>query len=166
MDLKEIKSIVELMKRSGITEFELEEEGFKLRLCRSKGDTTTVVTAGSHPPFPIPTAVDHSAMSSHTLQPQSAPAISTANEPKNEPSNDDLFIKSPLVGTFYQSPSPESPPFVDNGSSVNKDTVVCIIEAMKVMNEIQAELDGVIEKVLVKNGEAIEFGQPLFKIKK
>ena len=142
------------MKRSELSEFEFEEDGFKLRLSRQS----------TQPSAPIVQAVAHPAPG--VAAPAEAVASSVAPaEAKNEDPNVET-IKSPMVGTFYQAPSPESPNFVEVGSKVNADSVVCIIEAMKVMNEIQAEIKGTITEILVEDGEAIEYGQPLFKYKK
>lgn len=154
MDLKAIKQIVDLMKRSDLCEFEIEEEGFKLRICRGKGEQPTVV-AGTTPPFSMP-----------VIEQAAAAAAANPGAAKPEEDANADYIKSPMVGTFYRSPSPESPPFVEEGAKVKADTVVCIVEAMKVMNEIQAEISGTIVEVLVENGSSIEFGQPLFKVKK
>ena len=155
MDLKEIKQIVDLMKRSGLTEFSIEEKDLKLRLCReeSKPATQTVqVAAAPAPVVAAPTV--------------SAPLPSaTAAAPEKAQESTGPVIKSPMVGTFYRAPSPDSKSFVDIGSTVKADSTVCIIEAMKVMNEIQAELSGTITEILVENGEAVEYGQPLFRIK-
>ncbi len=140
MDIKDIKQIVDLMKRSDLTEFEIEEEGLKLRICRSGR-----VVVGNHTPAPAP-----------------VPAPVAAAAPAEVPGK---VIKSPMVGTFYSAPSPESPPFVKAGDDVTEDSTVCIIEAMKVMNEIKAEISGKIAEVLVKNGQSVEFGQPLFRVK-
>ena len=139
------------MKRSDISEFEFEEEGFKLRLSSKGADSPQIiqaVPAGQTPaPFPVAT-----------------PATGEADAIPVEEKGISI-IKSPMVGTFYSAASPESPAFVKVGSKVSNDSVVCIIEAMKVMNEIQAEMIGTISELLVENGEAIEYGQPLFKIK-
>ena len=153
MDLKVIKQVVELMKRSEISEFEIEEEGFKLRLSRKNGETHIVQAA----PMVAP-----------TVAPATHPEATTAPaEPAKPPAEDpDVFvIKSPMVGTFYSASSPESPPFAKIGDKVTTDSIVCIIEAMKVMNEIHAETTGTIIEVLVENSEAVEYGQPLFKVK-
>ncbi len=151
MDIKLIKQVVDLMKRSDISEFEFEEDGFKLRLSSKGADGPQIiqtVPAGQTPaPFPVAT-------------PPTGEAVATPLEEKGI-----SISKSPLVGTFYSAASPESPAFVKIGSKVSNDSVVCIIEAMKVMNEIQAEMSGTISELLVENGEAIEYGQPLFKIK-
>ncbi len=153
MDIKLIKQVVDLMKRSELAEFEFEEEGFKLRLSRQNGDVQPQIIhaapPAAHPPAaPQPT--------------QSEPAESPA---KPEEEAGISVIKSPMVGTFYRAASPESPPFTDVGKKVGVDSIVCIIEAMKVMNEIQAEVGGTITEVLIENGESVEYGQPLFKIK-
>lgn len=153
MDLEEIKQIIALMKRNELTEFELEREGSKIRIKRGPNgaaqfDTLPVVALPA-PAGPVAAA------------PAAAVPASKAETPA-----DTVEIKSPMVGTFYQAPSPEAAPFVEAGAAVAEDTVVCIIEAMKVMNEIKAEIKGVIAEVLVENGKAVEFGQPLFRVRK
>lgn len=145
MDLKAIKQVVELMKRSELSEFEIEEEGFKLRLCRKNGDTQIVHAA------PLASAPLVAAAPLAAVAPVEEKGIS--------------IVKSPMVGTFYTSASPESPAFAKIGTKVGADSIVCIIEAMKVMNEIQSELSGTITEVLIEDGEAVEYGQPLFKVK-
>lgn len=155
MDLKAIKQVVELMKRSEISEFEIEEEGFKLRLSRKNGETQIVQ---AHPVTAAP-------VMPATPPVTPTPSDGAASPPPAEDPNV-IVIKSPMVGTFYRASSPESPPFVKLGDMVATDSVVCIIEAMKVMNEINAEATGAITEVLVENGDAVEYGQPLFKVKK
>jgi len=158
LDLKEIKQIIDLMKRSDLTEFEIEEQGLKLRICRDLaarnghgGDTLA--------PFPYVVAPEAPA-------PVAAPAPPAPPAPKaEEPAKDEVIIKSPMVGTFYRSPSPDSPVFVNVDSVVGPESVVCIIEAMKVMNEIQAEVSGRIIETIAENGSTVEYGQPLFKVK-
>jgi len=149
LDLKAIKQVVELMKRSELSEFEIEEEGFKLRLCRKNGDTQ-IVHAAPLAAAPAPAAAS-----------VGAPAAAAAPVEEKGIS----VVKSPMVGTFYTSSSPESPAFATVGTKVGADSIVCIIEAMKVMNEIQSEISGTITEVLIENGEAVEYGQPLFKVK-
>ncbi|MFQ3226312.1 MAG: acetyl-CoA carboxylase biotin carboxyl carrier protein [Lentimonas sp.] len=148
MDLKAIKQVIEMMKRSEISEFEIEEEGFKLRLSRKNGETQIIQAAAPLAAAPAPVAV--------------AP-LAAAVAPVEEVGIS--IIKSPMVGTFYTAASPESPIFAKIGTKVGADSTVCIIEAMKVMNEIQAEISGTITEVLIENGEAVEYGQPLFKVK-
>lgn len=154
MDLKDIKAIIDLMKKNSVSEFELEKQDFKIRLKRGMNGGGVLV---AQPDEGQPT-VTYSA-SPATLPATvstAAPAALASNEPE---------IKSPMIGTFYRSPSPESGAYVEVGSEVNPDTVVCIIEAMKVMNEIKAEVKGVITQVLVESAKPVEFGQPLFKIR-
>lgn len=153
MDLKAIKQVVELMKRSELSEFELEEEGFKLRLTRKGNEAPQVIQAVAAPAAqPLANAAPAAVPAATESTPAEDPNLST--------------ITSPMVGTFYSAASPESPSFVKVGQKTDADTVVCIIEAMKVMNEIQAELSGTIVECLVENGQAVEYGQPLFKVKK
>jgi acetyl-CoA carboxylase biotin carboxyl carrier protein len=154
MDLKDIKAIVDLMKKNSISEFELEKgEEFKIRLKRSaNGHGSDEISMPMYlpPGTPVPTQ-----MATATPGPQAA-APAASNE---------IEIKSPMVGTFYRAPSPEAGNYVEIGAEVHPDTVVCIIEAMKVMNEIKGEVRGVITQVLVENAKPVEFGQPLFKIR-
>lgn len=152
MELKEIKAIIDLMKKNDLAVFKLEKEGFKLELEAQRPVAPIVTAAPSHPVTPA-TAVAPIAASP---APASAPAAETKREFKE--------IVSPMVGTFYRAPSPESAPYVQAGQDVDEETVVCIIEAMKVMNEIKAEMRGVIAEVLVENGTPVQFGQPLFRI--
>lgn len=154
MDLKTIKQVIDLMKRSELSEFEFEEDGFKLRLSRQSANSATPIIQSIAPATPVAAA---------PVAPASAAAPATMD--KAEDPNVET-IKSPMVGTFYRAPSPDSPNFTEVGNNVNPDSIVCIIEAMKVMNEIQAEVKGTITEVLVEDGDAIEYGQPLFKYKK
>jgi acetyl-CoA carboxylase biotin carboxyl carrier protein len=160
LDLKQIKQIIELMKRSELTEFAVEEEGFKLKIRRGPNGTPLVSAGrGSNSPFPPSEVTSHNLVVGTGLSSiQSAP-----EEPKEEVGVG--FIKSPMVGTFYRAASPESQPFAETGVKVIENSVVCIIEAMKIMNEIQAETKGIVLEVLVENGQPVEYGQKLFKIK-
>ena len=160
MELKQIKQIIDLMKRSELTEFAIEEEGFKLKIRRGSNGLPLVTSShSSNPPF-APSAGE-SAPSSGTAPatPTAAPAAPAGEEAGVS------YIKSPMVGTFYRAASPESKPFAEIGLKVVENTPVCIIEAMKIMNEIQAEVKGTILEVLVENGQPVEYGQRLFKIK-
>lgn len=155
MDIKEIKAIVDLMKRSGLTEFQLEEDAFKLRICRKSGEVQTIYQTTTPAPFPVGAAMQQvPANQQHTAPVEPAPV--EVDESK--------LIKSPMVGTFYTSPSPESPPFVKVGDTVAAETVICIVEAMKVMNEIKSEIKGKIAEILVENGDSVEYGQALFRM--
>jgi len=155
VDLKDIKAIIDLMKKNSITEFEMEKEGFKIRLKRGVNGTLTVTPTedGQAMAYPIQSSAPVAALMPTSLQ-ASPPVVSS-----------EIEITSPMVGTFYRAPSPESAPYVDVGADLNSETVVCIIEAMKVMNEIKSEVKGVISQVLAENGKPVEFGQPLFKVR-
>jgi acetyl-CoA carboxylase biotin carboxyl carrier protein len=159
MDLKEIKSVIDLMTKNGLSEFELEKGDFKLRVKRGPGgewSAATAPTAGSqvgHHHAPV-------AAFAPGPVPLVAPALGFSGAPSSHPQ-----IVSPMVGTFYLSPSPDSPPYITVGQEVQEDTVVCIIEAMKVMNEIKAETVGIIVEILAQNGKPVEFGKPLFAVR-
>jgi acetyl-CoA carboxylase biotin carboxyl carrier protein len=152
VDLKDIKAIIDLMKKNSVSEFELEkQDDFKIKLKRgTNGGGGTV-----YEDAPVMTYLAPTAIAAPSATP-AAPVISASSE---------VEIKSPMIGTFYRSPSPESGSYVEIGTEVNPDTVVCIIEAMKVMNEIKAEAKGVITQVLVDNAKPVEFGQPMFKLR-
>lgn len=155
MDIKDIKRVIELMKENELSEFELAEEGFRITIRRKvAGGDAQVVVAQPSAPMMIQAPVAAAAAPAPAAVPAAAPAA---------PSNL-VEIKSPMVGTFYRSSSPEAEPFVGIGKDVDDETVVCIVEAMKVMNEIKAEVKGVIRKVLVENATPVEFGQPLFLV--
>jgi len=162
LDLKQIKLIIDLMKRSDLTEFEVEEEGFKIKIKRGPGEQTPAVAYSAHPFAPAPEPARAPAPAAPAAAPApaaSAPAAAASDE------TGFVYVKSPMVGTFYRSPSPDSPPFADVGTKVEEKGVVCIIEAMKIMNEIQAEVKGTVVEVLVENGQPVEYGQRLFKVK-
>src|SRR5579883_2810332 len=141
------------MKKNSIAEFELERQDFKIKLKR--GGNGVVSTAQYEEPQMVAYAPTPAAL---TL-----PGAALAPAPVQ--SSSEMEIKSPMIGTFYRAPSPEAANYIEVGMEVNPDTVVCIIEAMKVMNEIKAEAKGVITQVLVENAKPVEFGQPLFKIR-
>ena len=153
VDLKDIKAIIDLMKKNAISEFELERQDFKIKLKRglNGGPAASGYEDGQSAGYPpTPGAMVQSVSAALPAPPQASP---------------ESEIKSPMIGTFYRSPSPEAAPYVEIGSEVNPDTVVCIIEAMKVMNEIKAEAKGILTQALVENSKPVEFGQPLFKIR-
>ena len=157
MDLKDIKAIIDLMKKNSVSEFELEKEDFKIKLKRSpNGGAATAVT---YEDAPVVAYAPPSTITSATPVGSPGPATpSTSGPPEQE-------IKSPMIGTFYRAPSPEAGPYVEVGTEVSPETVVCIIEAMKVMNEIKAEVKGIVTHILVENAKPVEFGQPLFRIR-
>ncbi len=148
-DLKEIKAIIDLMKKNDLSVFEIEKDGFRLKL--QKGPTAE--TAAVAPPAAAPSKT------------ATTTSETTPSAPKSVESPLMREIASPMVGTFYRSGSPDGPPFVDIGKTVTEDTVVCIIEAMKVMNEIKAETSGVIAEVVAENGKPVQFGQVLFRVR-
>jgi acetyl-CoA carboxylase biotin carboxyl carrier protein len=150
-DVKEIKSIIDLMKKHDLSVFEMEKEGFRLKLQRGGSAPHAPALAPAMPGGPAKTAG-----AGTEPPPPAAKAIETV--PMKE-------IVSPMVGTFYRAASPDAPAFVEVGKPVTEETVVCIIEAMKVMNEIKAETSGVIAEVVAENGKPVQFGQALFKVR-
>ncbi len=148
------------MKRSELSEFEFEEEGFKIKIKRGSGGQPIISSApASAHPFPAAVTSADTSASTRPVAAATPGASAGADE------TGFTYVKSPMVGTFYRSPSPENPSFVENGSKVDEKTAVCIIEAMKIMNEIQAETKGTVVEVLVENGQPVEYGQRLFKVK-
>lgn len=156
MDLKEIKAIIDLMKKNSLAEFELEEKDFKIKLKRPIGAAVA----------PVGTMVDDPELTAFApLSRQAAAHAAATTVGGSSATSADAEIKSPMIGTFYRTPTPDAAPYVDVGVEVGPETVVCIIEAMKVMNEIKAEQRGIITAVLAENTKPVEFGQPLFKIR-
>jgi acetyl-CoA carboxylase biotin carboxyl carrier protein len=154
LELKDIKAVIDLMKKNDLSVFEMEKDGFKLKLQKGAGDQTVFAPPANGLPASAPPAV--------------APAfVSPAAPPvqETEKSGSGREIASPMVGTFYRAASPESPPFVEVGKEVTEETVVCIIEAMKVMNEIKAETKGVIAEIVAESGKPVQFGQVLFRLR-
>ena len=148
------------MKRSELTEFEVEEEGFKIKIKRGLGDQPVVNQQYSIQPLQQNVLPSDQGNRSTPPLPVAAPIPAAINDDAGF-----TYIKSPMVGTFYRSASPDSPPFADLNTKVDEKSVACIIEAMKIMNEIQAETKGSIVEVLVENGQPVEYGQRLFKVK-
>ena len=151
MELKDIKAIIDLMKKNDLSVFEMEKDGFRLKLQKGAGEQTLFAAPSVPQMIAVPAAAGTAAEAGPVT---SAPAGAATKE-----------ITSPMVGTFYRAASPEAPPCVDVGREVNEDTVVCIIEAMKVMNEIKAEVSGVIAEVVAENGKPVQFGQALFRVR-
>lgn len=169
LNMDELRDLVQLIAEHGFTDFELEREGFRVRLRR---ELAPQIQAQPFAPQPATQGATDAGMASATTAHVTG-AMATATTPhpgaaaEAAASEDDglHIINSPIVGTFYRSPSPTSEPFVRIGSRVEPDSVVCIIEAMKLMNEIQAETVGEVVKIYVENGQPVEYGQPLFGIK-
>jgi acetyl-CoA carboxylase biotin carboxyl carrier protein len=185
LNMEELRELVELIAEHGFTEFELEREGFRVRLGRDLSSQQPPMASAVSPVMQTPTQATRqtpatTASASQSAGSAAAQGSGTATPPADTseegapaaaattPSEDEglHIINSPIVGTFYRSPSPTAEPFVRLGSHINADTVVCIIEAMKLMNEIQAETSGEVVKIYVENGQPVEYGQPLFGIKK
>jgi acetyl-CoA carboxylase biotin carboxyl carrier protein len=161
MDLAEIRKILDMMREHELSEFELEREGVTLRLKKqSAAHWTGPVTPVPHVPFVNNPAAGPLPAAPAAAVTQAEPVAATSSEDV-----DLAIVKSPIVGTFYRAAEPDAPPFVDTGHTVRKGQVLCIIEAMKLMNEIESEVDGTVEEVLVENAKPVEYGQPLFKIK-
>ena len=148
MDLTDLKGIISLMQRTDLTELEIEVQDLKLRLARPNANTQTALTQ-----IPV------------TQLPPTPAATEKINTNENlQAKNDQNLFKSPMVGTFYRKPGPEEPSYVEVGSKVKTGDILCIIEAMKVMNEIKADTNGTIDEILHEDGDAVEYGQPLFRI--
>jgi acetyl-CoA carboxylase biotin carboxyl carrier protein len=155
MELKDIKAIIDLMRKNDLSVFEMEKDGFRLKL--QKGPSEQPISM-----VPVPV---------HSAPPSMTPGASTSvggTQSTQGPTETRVPLRdivSPMVGTFYRAASPDAPPFVDVGKEVTEDSVVCIIEAMKVMNEIKAETTGVIAEVVAENGKPVQFGQVLYRVR-
>lgn len=150
MDLRKLKTLIDLVEGSGIAELEISEGEERVRITRTVATAQQIYTAAPQP------AAAH---------PAAAPVVAqAAAEPVKAAAPEGHIVKSPMVGTFYRSASPGAKPFVDVGQTVNNGDTLCIIEAMKLLNEIDADAGGVIKSILVENGQPVEFGQPLFVI--
>ena len=154
MDIKEIRSLIDLMKKNGVAVFKMEKEGVKITR-KTSGAPGSPQYISTQPlvqwsePAAQPVAITDAAPAS----------------PAAAPASGGIEVKSPMVGTFYGSPSPESPAFISVGQEITPDTVVCIIEAMKVMNEVKAEVSGTVTEICAENGKPVQFGQALFRLK-
>ncbi|MEN3329625.1 MAG: acetyl-CoA carboxylase biotin carboxyl carrier protein [Acidobacteriota bacterium] len=157
VNLEELRELIDLLRENGLAELELENEGFRVRLRRESERAETAPVASVPPPAPVAPA--------HAPAAASGPSHPGTQATTAAAQDQDLhIIQSPIVGTFYRSASPTAEPFIKIGSNVEPDTVVCIIEAMKLMNEIQSEMSGEVVKIYVENGQPVEYGQPLFGI--
>jgi acetyl-CoA carboxylase biotin carboxyl carrier protein len=160
-NLNDLQKLLELLGRFEVSEFEIESEGVKIRIAKGRA----FGAPGGLAVLPAATGISMAPVAAGNSPPAAASGAPTSRVEVDEslPANIKI-IKSPMVGTFYRAPSPESDPFVQVGDRIEDDAVLCIIEAMKVMNEIPAGVAGVVKEILVKNGESVEFGQPLFHI--
>jgi acetyl-CoA carboxylase biotin carboxyl carrier protein len=166
VNMDELRELIALIQENGFAEFELEREGFRIHVRRDFAGPEAI--PGSVGPYPTTAAAAPlEGAGARAVKPSPTPDHPGARAETAALEDQDLYmIPSPIVGTFYRSASPNSEPFVKIGSSVEPDSVVCIIEAMKLMNEIQAETSGEVVKIYVENGQPVEYGQPLFGIKR
>ena len=154
MDLRKLKKLIDLVQESGIGEIEITEGEEKVRICRqAPGVAPMMMAAPGMQPMQYAAGAGMPAAA-----PAAAPAPAAPPEPKGHQ------LKSPMVGTFYRAPSPGAPPFIEVGQQVTKGQTLCIIEAMKLLNEIESDVSGTIKAILVENGQPVEYGQPLFLI--
>lgn len=160
MELKEIRQIIKMVESSNINEFELEENGTKIRIIKNTDKNASSVS-------------DVQVVATPTIQPQIVPKSKTDDndipadtETENKSADNIVEVRSPMVGTFYRAPSPDADPYVEIGQSVSVGQTLCIVEAMKLMNEIECEISGKIVKILVENAQPVEYNQPLFLIEK
>lgn len=172
LNMDELRDLVRLIADHGLTDFELEREGFRVRLRRDHTPQASAAPqaqgAATQPHGPAPSPASHASGGAGQSTAHAVATPHPGSQAEMAASEDEglHIITSPIVGTFYRAASPTSEPFVRLGSNVDPDTVVCIIEAMKLMNEIQAETSGEVVKIYVENGQPVEYGQPLFGIKK
>ena len=152
MDLRKLKKLIDLVQESGISELELTEGEEKVKICRSNSETSQ------------PQIIQAQPKELSTQEPAKSQEQVTGKESANNLSIEEKTVNSPMVGTFYRAASPDAAPFVDVGAKVKKGDILCIVEAMKLLNEIECDQDGTIEKILVENGQPVKFGEPLFVI--
>ena len=149
MKIKEIQEIINFIKKSDLDDVSIETENIKIRVKKNNGNITTI-----EQPKVVKTEI----------QPQAPPAENKVSEEKKEKTSNNIIIKSPMIGTFYRSPNPESDPFISEGDTIKPGQTICIIEAMKLFNEIESEVTGKVVKVLANDSSPVEFDQPLFEI--
>ena len=150
MDLRKLKKLIDLVEESGIAELEITEGEEKVRIAKASTGNQTILTGGY--------------MSAHQPAPAQAAAVPAAAIVPPTLEQEGHVVKSPMVGTFYRSPSPGAPSFVEVGQSVTEGQTLCIIEAMKLLNEIESDVTGTVKRILVENGQPVEYGQPLFLV--
>ncbi|MEH7224824.1 acetyl-CoA carboxylase biotin carboxyl carrier protein [Bacillus sp. JJ1566] len=164
LKIQELRELIKLVNDSNIDEFSFESEGSKIKMKKNKETIVpTVVESKVQAQSVAPVVTEVAVPAAQPVQPQAKPAAPVAAEPTVD---ENLHkIVSPMVGTFYSSPSPDADVYVQKGDKVKEDSVVCIVEAMKLFNEIEAEVNGEIVEILVENGQLVEYGQPLFLVK-
>ena len=149
MKIKEIQEIINFIKKSDLDDVSIETENIKIRVKKNNGNFTTI---------------EQPKLVKTEIQPQAPPVENKVSEEKKEKISNNIIIKSPMIGTFYRSPNPESDPFVSEGDSIKVGQTICIVEAMKLFNDIESEVSGKIVKILVDDNSPIEFDQPLFEV--
>ena len=149
MKIKEIQEIINFIKKSDLDDVSIETENIKIRVKKNNGNITTI-----EQPKVVKTEI----------QPQTPPVENKTSEERNEITSNNIIIKSPMIGTFYRSPNPESDPFVNEGDSIKVGQTICIVEAMKLFNDIESEVSGKIVKILVDDNSPVEYDQPLFEV--
>ena len=166
MDLKELKEILQILEEKEITDFELEEEGMKLRIRKGSAPSANHASAPIGAPL-VATVLPSLGVPVPAAAPLAPPAPASAATAPSAPEEEAgvTVVKSPIVGTFYRTPDPSAPPFVDVGDRIRVGQVLCIIEAMKLMNEIEAEVAGELVKVHRESGQPVQYGEPLFSIR-
>jgi len=157
LDPKEIRELIELVSRSEFSKFEMEREGFKIKMIKQSGEATPVVNVSAVAPQALNAAA--------VVPAESAVAGGEAGAASTATADGLVELSSPIVGTFYRAPSPDAPPFVEVGSKVRKGQTMCIVEAMKVMNEIESEIDAEVVEAPLANGQPVEFGEVLFRLR-
>jgi acetyl-CoA carboxylase biotin carboxyl carrier protein len=169
MTFEEIKQLLEIVREHELSEFELERDDFKIRIRRQSGAQVVTLAAPAAPAapgaLPVVTAVAAAAPLTQAPAPTGAAANGAAPSVEDESEIEFAVVKSPIVGTFYRSPDPDAPSFVEIGDTIRKNQVLCIIEAMKLMNEITSEYEGEIVKCYVENGQPVQYGERLFAIR-
>lgn len=166
LKVQEIREIIKLIDQSSIAEFNYESNGTSVSLKKGTNGAETVVNEASQVTETAALQIQSVPAQEKAIEKQEAEIVEEKQEVKAENNDFDFEIVSPMVGTFYEAPSPEDDPYVSVGSIVDSNSIVCIVEAMKLFNEIEAEVSGEIVEVLVENGELVEYGQPLFRVKK
>jgi len=163
MDIKEIQSLIKFVAKSGASEVKLEMEDIKITIRTGSNDSNTPETTIVQQ-IPVAQAPSSAAPAAPAPSAQEAAAPVTPDSKKTEDDSKYITIKSPIIGTFYRKPSPDKPPFVEVGSTINQGDVLCVIEAMKLFNDIESEVSGKIVKILVDDSSPVEFDQPLFLV--
>lgn len=169
LKIQEIRELIKLIDDSSIDEFTFEQNGSKVSMAKNNQETVQVTNQPAVKPAEASTSQEAPAQVKSSAAEESAVSgVSNSNEQPSVPAADSdlIAITSPMVGTFYESPSPEADPYVKKGDQIQKDSVVCIVEAMKLMNEIEAEVNGEIVDILVENGQLVEYGQEMFTVRR